>query len=686
MNAIIPVASSKQLENRDKIQRENDENQHRPLIVGLAAHVNKRWTVMRDHKKQEIEDRLTKTARARNMEYSPGKMAEIKSQGGSEIFMGIVSTKCRTATAWLRDTLLGTGDDKPWSISSTPIPDVPPDIIERLQGIMETNLAQHYEQGGEQVKETDLKQLAKGMKDTAMREMKHEADKRVERMELKMEDQLIEGGFVKALFEFTNDIATYPFAALKGPVPRKRNILKYVEGGGLEPHEVVRDEWERVDPYKFYWAPWGDDIQNMPVIEVHHLTREDIEAMIGVEGYDENAVRALLTDFNLTGIEWLDSEDSEMEALEGKDFDDSGEDLAAAIQLWDSIPGDLLLEWGLDKKEIEDPQKSYPCEVWMVGTTIIKAVLNYDQLGRKPYYVTSFEKVPGRIDGNGVSDLCMDAQSMCNAAARSLSNNMGISSGPQVGVNISRLPAGEDITQMYPWKIWQFQQSEYGDSSPPINFFQPDSNAGALMAVFDRFMDIADEMTGIPKYMTGQHVPGAGRTSSGLSMLISNAGKSIKQVIGNIDHDVLKPMLERQYQRNLRYSDDVDLIGDVQIVAQGAMSLVVKEAESVRKTEFLRLILESPVAQEIVGLPGTAELMRDLAGNLNSNIDRLVPTREEVEKKQQMAQQQQQEQMMMQQQMQQQQMAQQQSANLQEDGTEMGGRQDSSFAQRPNGR
>ena len=90
------------------------------------------------------------------------------------------------------------------------------------------------------------------------------------------------------------------------------------------------------------------------------------------------------------------------------------------------------------------------------------------------------------------------------------------------------------------------------------------------MQVFDRFMDIADEMTGIPKYMTGQHVPGAGRTSSGLSMLISNAGKSIKQVIGNIDHDVLKPMLERQYQRNLRYSEDPDLIGDVQIIARGA--------------------------------------------------------------------------------------------------------------------
>ena len=680
---IIPVASASKLEK--EALKKNEKKQQAPLIVGLSSHVRKRWEVMRDHKKQDIEERLTKTARARNMEYSAAKMAEIKAQGGSEIFMGIVSTKCRTATAWLRDTLLGTGGDKPWSISATPVPDVPPDIITRLEGIMQQNLMQFYAQGGDAVDPSNLKQLASGMKDTAMREMKHEAEKRVDRMEKKMEDQLIEGGFIKALFEFTNDIATYPFATLKGPVPRKRKVLEWAEGG-LAPTETVRDEWERVDPYKFYWAPWGDDIQNMPVIEVHHLTREDVEGMIGVEGYDEDAIRSLLSDFGVGGFDWLDKDDTEMEDLEGKDFDDAASDLVAAIQLWDSIPGYLLIEWGLKEKEIDDPQRSYPCEVWMVNNVVIKAVLNYDMLGRKPYYVTSFEKVPGRIDGNGVADLCMDAQSMCNAAARSLSNNMGISSGPQVGVNVSRLPAGEDITQMYPWKIWQFQQSEYGDVSQPINFFQPNSNAQALMAVFDRFMDIADEITGIPKYMTGQHVPGAGRTSSGLSMLISNAGKSIKQVIANIDHDVLTPMLERQYQRNLRYSNDPDLIGDVQIIAKGAMSLVVKEAESVRKTEFLRLVLESPVAQQIVGLPGTAELMRDLAGNLNSNIDRLVPSREDVEKQQQIQQQQQQQQMMMQQQMQQQQMAAEEAKMLQEDGTEMGGRQDNYISSRPGGK
>lgn len=671
-SALIPVARASDLEAAAK--REASEKQITPLVQGLASHTRKRWEVMRDHFREDLEDRLTACVRARNMEYDPAKLAEIQEQGGSEIFMGIVSSKCRTATAWLRDTLLGQGADKPWSLSATPIPEVPPDVAMAMQNIMRQNLMQYYAAGGEQPSPQQLKELASGMKDTAMRAMKHEAEKRVERMEKKLEDQMVEGGWTKALFEFTNDVATFPYAIMKGPIPRKRKVMKYVDGG-LAVVEVVRDEWERVDPFKFYWAPWGDDVQSMPIIEIHHLTRDDVENMIGMEGYDEASVRSLLVDFGSGSFDWLDSDSSDYEEVTSLDFDEASSDVVAAIQLWDSIPGNLLLDWGLSEEEIPDPQKSYPCEVWMVNNTVIRAVLNYDPLGRKPYYVTSFEKIPGRLDGNGVADLCMDAQNMCNAAARALANNMGISSGPQVGVNISRLPAGEDITQMYPWKIWQFRQSDYNDSSPPLTFFQPNSNAAELMAVFDKFMVLADEVSGIPKYMTGAHVPGAGRTSSGLSMLMSNAGKSIKQVIANIDFDVIRPMLERQYQRNLRYADDPDLIGDVQILARGAMSLVVKEAEAVRKNEFLRLVLESPVAQQIVGLPGTAELLRDMASNLNTNVDRLVPSREDVEKQQ-----------MMQQQMMMEQQALEQAANLQEDGSEQGGRASNTMSARPNGR
>ena len=638
--ALIPVATSKQLE--DEARRASEAENNNPVIQGLAAHVRKRWEVLRDYKNREITERLLTCHRARNMQYDPEKLEKIRAQGGSEIFMGIVSTKCRTATAWLRDSMLGTGSDKPWSILPTPVPDLPPHIEQNLQSIMQQNLMMYYEAGNEPLDAVTLHKLAADMKDAAMRELEHEADKRVQRMERKMEDQLVEGGFTKAMHEFTDDIATYPFAVLKGPVPRKRQTMKYMPDGSMGVELVTRDEYERVDPFKFYWAPWGDHLDEIPVIEVHTLTRDDLQSMVGVEGYSENAINTILTDFDTIGSSWLDGEMDKFEQVTGQDLDEAVGDIVYATQLWDSVQGKKLLEWGMDEAEIKDPFRSYPCEIWMVNNVVIKAVLNYDPIGRKPYFLTSYEKVPGRLDGNGVADLAMDAQNMCNAAARSLANNMGISSGPQVGVNISRIPAGEDVSQMFPWKIWQFKSGEYGDTTAPLDFFQPQSNAQELMAVFDRFLSLADEVTGIPRYMTGEHVPGAGRTSSGLSMLISNAGKSIKQVINNIDKDVIEPLLQRKYQRNLRYSDDPDLIGDVQIEAKGAMSLVVKEAEAVRKQEFLNLVLQSPLAQEIVGLPGAAELLRDMASNLNTNVDRVVPTREQIEQKvaQQMAMQQ----------------------------------------------
>ena len=168
-----------------------------------------------------------------------------------------------------------------------------------------------------------------------------------------------------------------------------------------------------------------------------------------------------------------------------------------------------------------------------------------------------------------------DCQNLCNYAARALANNMGIASGPQVAYNIDRLSPGEDLTQMYPWKIWQVLNDPLGGAQPAVQFFQPQSIAGELLQIFDKFASRADEDTGIPRYITGENqgIGGAGRTASGMSMLMSNAGKTIKQVIFNIDTNVLKPLVERLYFHNMMYAEDPDLKGDVNIVARGAASL-----------------------------------------------------------------------------------------------------------------
>jgi hypothetical protein len=689
--ALMPVASASDLEEQAK--RRNETMQQQTYIQGLASHVRTRWETAKDGR-SDLEERMVECVHQRNGTYPPNKLDELREQGGSEIFIQLTSVKCRAATSWLRDTLLGSGNDKPWAIEGTPVPELPPEVMASLQAQLSQEIMQFQQQSGQMPSEEELRQIAMSMKDEAMNLAREESETRIDRMEKKMEDQLIEGGWGKALNEFIDDIVTFPFAALKGPVKRRRKVLKWEEGK-LVPKEIIRNEWERVDPFNLYWAPWAWDINDGFVIERHRMTADDLQSLIGVSGYNEDAIRTVLSDFNggqLTEWLWLDTARAEAEDKNTTEAMGT-DDLIDALQLWDSISGKLLLEWGVSEDEIEDPSLNYPCEVWLIGNTVIRAVLNYDQLGRKPYYLASYEAKPGSVDGKGVADLCRDSQDMMNATARALANNMGISSGPQVGVNVSRLPNGEDISEMHPWKIWQFQSSEYNDSSAPLQFFQPNSNANELMAVFEKFSERADEDTMIPKYMTGGHTPGAGRTSSGLSMLISNAGKGIKQVINNIDKNVIVPAIERLYQDNLRYSEDMELVGDVAINARGASSLVVKEAEAIRRNEFLQLVLNSPMAQQIVGMDGAAELLREAAGNLNTNPDRIVPDRPKASMLQQQAQviQQLQEQLqMLSGQMGPEGAAPQQGPveqpkNIQPDGSQVGGRESNFISPRPNG-
>ena len=688
MMALMPAKSVADMEAEAKSR--SDELQNQEYIQGLAAHARTRWEESRDAK-QDLEERMLQCVRQRNGEYDPDVRAEIEEQGGSDIFVQLTSVKCRAATSWLRDTLLGSGNDKPWAIEATPQPELPEEVLQSLQAQLSTEIMNVMQQTGQMPSEEELRQIALSMKDEAMNLAKEEAAERVKRMELKMEDQLLEGSWFKAFNEFIDDIVTFPFAAIKGPVKRRRKVMKW-EGGALVPKEEIKNEWERVDPFNLYWAPWAWDINDGYVIERHRMTREDLQSLIGVPGYNEDAIRTVLADFG-TGQSgdwlWIDSAKAD---VEDKDISRAvhTDDLIDALQLWDSIEGKLLIEWGVDEEEIDDASMSYPCEVWLVNNVVIRAVLNYDPLARKPYYLTSYEAKPGAVDGKGVTDLCRDSQAMVNATARALANNMGISSGPQVGVNISRLPTGEDISDMHPWKIWQFQSSEYNDGSQPLQFFQPNSNANELMAVFEKFSERADEDTMIPKYMTGGHTPGASRTSSGLSMLISNAGKGIKQVISNIDQNVIIPAIERLYHDNLRYSEDPDLVGDVNINARGASSLVVKEAEAIRRNEFLQLVLNSPVAQQIVGMDGAAELLREAATNLNTNPDRIVPDRQrmtQMQQQQQVIQQLQQQLAMMSGEMQQAGPDGQpvEPKNMLDDGSQVGGRESNFVSPRPNG-
>lgn len=616
-------------------RRAAELSQAKPLIGSLAQHVRKAWSYARDAKQQTVEQRMLQNVRARRGEYDPDKMAAIREMGGSDVYAMITSVKCRAAASWLRDVMLANGTEKPWTIRPTEVPDLPPNISESIIQQVTKPMTEAV-MAGQPLEDEQVIELLGTARDQALNEIRAQARTMAQRMEDKMEDQLQEGGFVHALNQFIDDIVTFPAAILKGPVVRNKDLLTWKQdaNGSFSPQieRQPRLEWERVSPFNIYPSAESEGIDDGYLIEKHRLSRGDLNDLIGVEGYDDGAIRMVLDMYGRGGLrDWL-YDDVGMASAEGKSTATlltNPDQLIDALQYWGSVQGRILIEYGLDKKEIEDPMRDYNCEIWVIGPYVIKATINYHPLGQKPYYKASYEEIPGVFWGNSPADLVRDAQTVVNAAARALVNNMGLASGPQVVVNVDRLAAGEDITQLRPWRIWQMTSDPMGNGNtqPPILFNQPSSNVPELAGIIKTFMDLADEWSGIPKYLTGDAPGGAGRTASGLSMLMSNAGKSLKQVVANMDATVLRPMLERLHFWNMRYGDDPDLKGDINVVVRGANALVAKEAAQVRRSEFLAATA-NPIDMAIIGPMGRAQVLREVVKNLDMDTDRIVPPNE----------------------------------------------------------
>lgn len=612
----------------DQERRDAEQTQAQPHIEGLAGHIRKCWSQARTAKQMTVEAKMLQNMRARRGEYDPDKLAEIRAMGGSEVYANLTSVKCRAAASWLRDVLMATGTERPWTVRPTPVPDLPPDMNEEIlqqavapikQAIM---AGQPMDQGAATKLVSTLRQQAKNQVMSVARD-------KAENMADKMEDQLVEGGFIQALDQFIEDIVTFPAAVIKGPIVRKRKVLKWVQGEQgfvAQAEDTLKLEWERVSPFNIYPSPAATNTNEGYLLEKHKLSRDDLNAMIGVDGYDDASIRLVLDQYGRGGLtEWLTNEVA-IASAEGKattQIAQNVDGLIDALQFWGPVQGKMLIDWGLKDDEVSDPLAEYHIEAWLIGSYVIKAVINTDPLSRRPYYKASYEEIPGNFWGSSVCDLIRDPQVVANAAARALVNNMAMASGPQVVVNVERLAQGEPINTLQPWRIWQVTNDPSGANGQPIYFQQPDSRVAELVGVFEKFVTMADEYSGIPKYMAGD-AGGAGRTASGLSMLMGNAGKAIKQVIANIDIGVMSQLVERLYDHNMQHSDDPDLKGDVHVVARGASSLIAKESAQVRRNEFLAATA-NPVDMQIVGVEGRAAILRETAKNLDMDVDKVVP-------------------------------------------------------------
>jgi hypothetical protein len=175
------------------------------------------------------------------------------------------------------------------------------------------------------------------------------------------------------------------------------------------------------------------------------------------------------------------------------------------------------------------------------------------------------------------------------------------------------------------------------NSTPPITFFQPQSNAQELLGVYQKFVDMADELSAIPKYLSGAGAgSGAGRTASGLAMLMGNASKILQTVAANIDRDILDPLLSALYDMVMLTDQSGILTGEEKVRVLGVSVAVQKETQRARQLEFLQ-ITANPIDSQIVGPKGRAAILRNVASTIGLPGEEIVPSQEQLEAMQKQA-------------------------------------------------
>jgi hypothetical protein len=617
-----------------------DANTLDPVVESnLAGFIRTQYEQFRNHRDDYLagwSERLLSALRTFNGEYDAQKIAEIRKFGGSEVYARIIAMKCRGASALLRDVYLAA--DRSWGIRPPADPDIPPEIAAKIQELVQIEL-QTLAEAGQAPDASIIRDRVNQLMEGARVAEKKQAAKRASISEDRIEEILSDGGFYKALAEFIVDLPLFPFACLKGPVVRVMPTVKWVEGRPVT-ESLPRMVWQRVSPFDLYWTPGVSDIEDAAVIERTRLTRADLNELLDLPGYNVEGIRAVLDEYGRGGLadEW-DSTDTERaveERRENPQFNRSG--LISCLEYQGNVQGRTLLEYGMDKTLIPDEMRDYMVQAWLIDRHIIKVQLAPSPRKRHPYFITSFEKVPGTPVGNGLPDILSDIGDVANATLRALVNNLSISSGPQVVINDDLLAPGEDGEDLYPWKRWHVTTDPMGNQSQvPISFFQPNTNAAALLQVYKDFNSMADDISAIPKYATGGNSGGAGRTAAGLAMLMGNASKILQSVAANIDRDIFLPLLSELFDMLMLTDDTGVLRGDESIRVMGVNVAVQRETQRSRQLEFLQ-ITANPMDAEIVGPRGRASVLRSVAQTIGLDGETIVPTEEQLQELERQAQ------------------------------------------------
>ena len=610
----------------DKDEADNSRDEKVGTVVGLVE--GKFYKA----EKARYTDELRWIRAYQNYRGVYGSDVQFTSTEKSKVFVKVTKTKVLAAYGQIVDVLFGS-NKFPISINPTVLPE---GITDTVNFETDSNMRKAQESDGAlpdddtrlQPGETiiDLRErlgairnklepvknlVEEGPGTTPSKVTFHPAMVAAKKMEKKIHDQLEESNARKQLRIAAFETALFGTGIMKGPFAYDKEYPSWSEDGEYTPTVKTVPQTSSVSIWNFYPDPDANNMDEAEyVVERHKMSRSQMRNLKKRPFFRSNAIDTAISMGESYSKEWWE------QVMEEADQETKAERYSV-LEFWGYVDTELLKEYEIEiPKELKD-QDQVSVNIWVCNGQVLRLVMNPFTPSILPYYAVPFEVNPYSFFGVGIAENMDDTQNLMNGFMRMSVDNAALSGNLLIEVDETNLVPGQDLS-VYPGKVFRRQggapgQAIFGTKFPNV------SNEN--MQMFDKARVLADESTGFPSFAHGQTgIQGVGRTASGISMLMSAANGSIRNVVKNIDDYLLGPIGRAFFHFNMQFDYDDNIKGDLSVKAEGTESLMANEVRSQRLMQFLGVV-QNPVLAPFAKMD---YIIREIAKSMDLDPDKLT--------------------------------------------------------------
>lgn len=508
-----------------------------------------------------------------------------------QVDMNITSPIVRGVVGLLRD-VFSNSIDNPFVIKSTPIAELNDNAKELASDMLQRSLEEiGFIQGG--MTKEQAAEIGEELREALELESQETAERAAAAMNVLIQDNLRDADWVKEFGDFLYNFVVFPAAFMKAPCV-KVTKQKDWEGNKMVIRDKIVRGVENISPFDIYPAPHAKTLDTAEfVIERRKMSKSELIDLYSVSGFHADGIEEVYTEYPGGYIEPYEDGEHGEEVTDDVDVGvgehDAAQGFYDTIGFYGSIRGDILETFGM---KVGDINRTYEAEIWMVNDIIIKANLNPDPLGRRPFFAASFEPIPGKIWGESPVSRLKGVHDVCAATIRALVRNMDYASGIQGEVDPERLvDSSDDPRLVQPNQIRLVDNDPKYGGQPTYRYYTIPDISQNLMTTFERFQQQGYEIIGIPRVAFGssQNLGTVGRTSGGVAMVLNQASKSVKFALRIVEENIIEPVIQSFIDYHLMFSSNPAIQGDIRVYARGVSGIVEKE----NKEQKLEWVVQS---------------------------------------------------------------------------------------------